>query len=386
MEYVPSSSLFSALLVNKAWLGQAIKVLWREPPVEALASIRHTRRQSYANLVEKLFIRGRREAARNAKFRKLEFPRLWYANIVTGYYHPLMGRTMCVGQYIQPSLKMIRFEGAEPAEDVLRLLEKRCPQLELVDIDHNFRGLSSERLVKFLHRCKCMKQIYFGYTMEHSVDAKVLECLVNYKNLEVCVLVMYENCFSYRTLEKVFGVAKQPFRDLETLQIGIEPEAIPLLVKYIKSVTTLHLHVKEGQFGLVREVGSLINLKVLSVCDTFESGEKRGEWTGNDFMGLKELTNLEQLTIGLDCPSLTNKKFISVLENKIELAWLELDGETSITTKAFTWLGEHFPNLMYCRLNLICDVRSWRNNSHPLFPELRFLKLRAVIYGKRAPR
>ena len=45
-----------------------------------------------------------------------------------------------VGQYIQPSIESI-----EPADDILYLLETRCPRLERVYCEFSFQGVTSRR-------------------------------------------------------------------------------------------------------------------------------------------------------------------------------------------------------------------------------------------------
>ena len=68
------STLWSTLFVNKAWAAEAIRILWRNPPVSALAAIKdRDRRQSYAYHVRKLEVNSKR-VDENSNLHGVEFP------------------------------------------------------------------------------------------------------------------------------------------------------------------------------------------------------------------------------------------------------------------------------------------------------------------------
>lgn len=145
------TALRSALFVNKTWAVEAIRVLWENPPVTALAAIGEDHRQFYARQVRELSFDGDEDGAKHSTFRNPEFPLL--NDITIDNFRPGNGEKLWLGQYIQSSMKDFSFYGAEPAEDILHLLETRCPRLRSIAIDFQLEGLTSSRLMKFFDNC-----------------------------------------------------------------------------------------------------------------------------------------------------------------------------------------------------------------------------------------
>ena len=145
------TALRSALFVNKTWAVEAIRVLWENPPVTALAAIGEDHSQFYARQVRELRFDGDEDGAKHSTFRNLEFPLL--NDITIDNFRPDNGEKLWLGQYIQSSMKDFSFYGAEPAEDILHLLETRCPRLRSIAIDFQLEGLTSSRLMKFFDNC-----------------------------------------------------------------------------------------------------------------------------------------------------------------------------------------------------------------------------------------
>lgn len=198
-------TLRSALLVNNTWAAEAIRVLWENPPVAALAAIGEDHRQFYARQARELIFDGDESGAKHAIFRNLQFPRL--RSIIIDYFRPDNGEKLWLGQYIQPSMEDFSFYGAEPAEDILHLLETRCPRLRSILIDFQFEGLTSSRLVKLFDSCKSLSSICLPSNIH--IDDQLLVCLARHDGLKKLELGNFSGmrCFT-GSLTGLSGLSK----------------------------------------------------------------------------------------------------------------------------------------------------------------------------------
>jgi len=380
MEYLryDATTLRSALLVNKAWAAEAIRVLWEKPPVAALVAIGEEHRQFYARQVRELIFGGDEDGAEHSNFRNLEFPRL--RRITIDYFRPDNGEKLRLGQYIQPSMEDFSFYGAEPAEDILHLLETRCPRLESIVIDFQFEGLTSSRLMKFFNSCKSLTSICLPSNMRDTIDNRLLAYLARHDGLEELELGTF---LSYEMLDKTFKGTERPFRDIRYLTVQIESKTVPLLVAGVKSVIGLTLTIEDSRTNPLPQISSLVNLQELHI-DYME----QGEWAGADFLALKSLKNLHRLIISsifdpIASPTLTDEEFIPVFENMSELQELVFQVQCVLTTTAITSLGKHCPQLMICEILGLYDLHGWQSVASPLFPQLQRLELSAATDGEQ---
>ena len=380
MEYLryDATTLRSALLVNKAWAAEAIRVLWEKPPVAALVAIGEEHRQFYARQVRELIFGGDEDGAEHSNFRNLEFPRL--RRITIDYFRPDNGEKLRLGQYIQPSMEDFSFYGAEPAEDILHLLETRCPRLESIVIDFQFEGLTSSRLIKFFNSCKSLTSICLPSNMRDTIDNRLLAYLARHDGLEELELGTF---LSYEMLDKTFKGTERPFRDIRYLTVQIESKTVPLLVAGVKSVIGLTLTIEDSRTNPLPQISSLVNLQELHI-----GYMEQGEWAGADFLALKSLKNLRRLIISsifdpIASPTLTDEEFIPVFENMSELQELVFQVQCVLTTTAITSLGKHCPQLMICEILGLYDLHGWQSVASPLFPQLQRLELSAATDGEQ---
>lgn len=380
MEYLryDATTLRLALLVNKAWAAEAIRVLWEKPPVAALAAIGEDHRQFYARQVRELNFGGDEDGAEHLNFRNLEFPRL--RRITIDYFRPDNGEKLWLGQYIQPSMEDFSFYGAEPAEDILHLLETRCPRLRSIVIDFQFEGLTSSRLIKFFDSCKSLTSIRLPNDIKDTIDNRLLAYLARHDGLEELELGTF---LRYEMLDKIFEGTERPFRDIRYLAVQIESKTVALLVAGFKSVIGLTLTIEDSRINPLPQVSSLVNLQELHI-----SYMEQGEWAGTDFLALKGLKNLRRLTISpifdpIASPTLTDEEFISVFENMSELQELVFQVQCVLSTAAITSLGERCPQLMICEILGLYDLHGWQSVARPLFPQLQRLELSAAIDGEQ---
>ena len=188
-------TLRTALLVNKVWFAEAIRVLWKKPPVaalSALSSISYDRRQFYADHVRELSFDGTNEGSENSKFYDVHFRRLRCIRVKGNCFCHIPrdkeNLSLYIGQYLQPNLEefVLSDVDTELAEDIFHLLETRCPGLRTLRMRWFSTGFPSTRLLKFLHTCKSLKVIhlvvYPGGAKEH-IDYRLLACLAHYYGL-----------------------------------------------------------------------------------------------------------------------------------------------------------------------------------------------------------
>ena len=140
------STLLSVLLVNKAWSVEAVRILWKNPPLTALAAIKdRDRREFYACHVRKLEFRHRgfrHHGFRGFKtwiaecsiLRELELPLLKFIDIYEALGKPKYDVCVCVKCCIRPSLEVVRFEGFHLDSKILHLLRTRGPNLKKITV------------------------------------------------------------------------------------------------------------------------------------------------------------------------------------------------------------------------------------------------------------
>ncbi|KAE8142375.1 hypothetical protein BDV38DRAFT_153635 [Aspergillus pseudotamarii] len=380
MEYLSDdyTTLRSAALVNKSWATEAISVLWQKPPVAALASSQDNHRQFYARQVRELDFGGPNDGGQHSRFRTLEFPRL--RRLTIDYFGPKDGEKLWLGQYIQPSLEEFRFYGSEPAEDLLGLLETRCPRLQSILIDYAFDGINTERLVKFFDCCRSLRSICLPSFMDDFVDDQMLTYLARRHGLEDLEL---GQTITYEMIQKAFQGAEAPFRSIRRLTVQLESKAVEPLTAAIKSATNLLLTVEDNELSPLPLVRPLINLTELEIVFCREA-----IWPATDLLALKRLKNLRRLCISSledppAFPTLTDQEFIQLFGNLGELQHLVFQAQCNLSTVAITSLGTHCRHLESCEIFGSYDLHGWSTIERPLFPQLRQFELGATVTGER---
>ena len=158
------ATLHSAVLVNKVWSAEAIRVLWNTPPVSALAAIKNRdRRQFYARHAQKLqiyspkfdFDRRTREPLLGMEkrideystLRDLELPQLKWIDIDIKFCEKAEFNylRLCMEPCIRPNLKEAKIfvdysdAGEGVGEEIFHLLQKQCPQIKKIrELDDRF--------------------------------------------------------------------------------------------------------------------------------------------------------------------------------------------------------------------------------------------------------
>jgi hypothetical protein len=294
------------LLVNKSWAAEGISVLWRYPPVTALASIKKGRRQFYARQVRELDFAGSDDGKQHERFRFLEFPRL--KRIAIDFCHPENGRKLWLGQYIQRNLEDFVFYGANPTEDILSLLESRCPRLRGILIDWAIHGLDTNRLFQFFNNCKSLMSIWLPSFMNYYISDQILTLLVARDGLVALELGKY---ITYDAIKQALEHIECPFKDIQHLTLHLQSKAVIPLAAAIQSVVRLELTIEDSEFNVLPMISSLNMLRILEL-------RLPQEWDvpGADILALKKLKNLRILSIETwSSLTLTDQEFISLVKD-----------------------------------------------------------------------
>ena len=402
------STLLSAVLVNKAWAAEAIRILWKSTPVIALAAIKdRDRRQFYAFRVRKLEVCHYESetratwAAECSTLRDLELPLLKFIDIDEEREFSTFDLRLCVECCIRPSLEVVQYTGSVLDSHILHLLRTHCPNLnKIVVLVYVFESVSA--LAELIDSCKSLRSIilYGSDEKEYSeedefdtgdsgVHADVHEqllrsfaCCNSLEEMKVHAL------FEYPAFCRVLRNTEQPFKDLRCLSFGLRLEAksASLLVPKLNphSLTALHLDIVidgiDSTTNMMPEIGlRLVNLQRLSL----EYGnEEDMPFHPNDMIPLQNLKRLRSLQISYlrFLPKLTDELFISMVENWPELEVLQLDlfgADSVLSTKSLTSLGKLCPRLNNCQIIGSYNLTDWQNIPRPIFPQLQ----RLIING-----
>ena len=140
--HLARSTLLSVLLVNKAWAAEAGRILWKNPPVTALAAIKdRDRRQFYACRAQKLEVHHherKKWISECSTLRDVKLPLLKFIDICKARDVPTYDLHLCIECCVGPSLEVVDYEGVNLDSKILDLLRTQCPNLKkiafLVDV------------------------------------------------------------------------------------------------------------------------------------------------------------------------------------------------------------------------------------------------------------
>ena len=365
------TSLCSAILVKSGWVEEGTNVLWRRPPVTALAFVAESRRQVYATKIHELYFSGDREGAHHVTFRHLRFPRL--KRISIDFYKSDGDKKLWIGQYLQPSLVYFHLYGGDPVEeDLLGLLRTRCPRLRGVLIDRPRNGLDPERFLGFLKNCRSVTTMIFLIGMDDLITDEVFLYLAGRDNIEELGL---GKGFKRATIENVLEQIPDPFKALRQLTVRVESCAVASLALAAKSVWRLNLGVEDNGCEVLQTIASLTNLSFLEVTFLCERKISSAE-----LMALRSLTQLRRLDLQpidtqLHALTLTDEDFGRLMSSFRGLQHLCFLVQTNLTIAAIKSLGRHCVSLEHCEMFGSYDLDALSYCRAPLFPCLEQLEL-----------
>ena len=392
--------LFRAMQVNKTWFGEASRVLWRAPPVSALASpeLSEDQRRKYATYIRRLHFAYYEDTILHWTFRNLRFTQLRYIDID----HSVLahGPNLPLGQYIQGQLRHLKLRrgSVHHVEGVVDLMATRCPNLGSVDLSFIIWRPACEHLIR-LFDDKSLKSIHLAYYLSGPIDRDLVAYLTRYDSLEK--LKISAAPLDAQSLNGVFNTNEQLFRNIRYLELEIDVTYVQPLVRSIKparNLIELHLNVKGDSVNPLPYVSELRSLRVLCI-----KYRELVPWSKTDILALRGLENLLILRIlfhsrgvvdaTLECPQLTDQDFAYVFQTKPFLRELNFGAHIircNLTVEALVSLGTYCRQLRVCKFPGVYGLhRLWQgddeinqgrlNGRSILFPQLQNLTVIGIL-------
>lgn len=376
--------LLPAILVNRAWASRGTDLLWREPFTPALAKIRPQRRQFYADKVQSigLYLYRTDHTGCPAAFANLSFPQLKRLEINS--CPPWL--KLDLRPYLSSSITSFTLLGCSHfPRSLLDLIAFCCPKLRNVHLDYMTDEQGHEHFLKFLRKCRHLRELTLSSEDGVGIPTNVLENLGSRKQLECLYAPL--NTISYHAIETVMreNPRLRPFRGARSLFLSIESRAVMPVLSAAEFLVEIQLNLADSEHDVFQVIGSL---HCLETVDVSFSMPKR--LTIQELQAISGLTRLKDLSIygpptelyREDGPLLiaeawTDDLFGSWISSFVHLEKLLF----SVRPLSSHWIsetrliGKSCPKLTTLSMDGIHDIGAWRVSSEPLFPALRQLEL-----------
>ena len=347
--------------------------------MQALAAARPGWRQFYARYVVALYFQEDQDAEHHSTFRNLQFPRM--QRITAG--SAVTGETFPFTQYIQSNLQNFKWFGQAPAENILDLLETACRhKLRELDLCFEIDGLTSERLERFLDKCKFLKKLTIRGNNEHLINSRILERLVHYRGLEK---LLVDAPIRIETVLQMAGPIRLPLKDIRLLGLRMQSVCVPLLVdglKGAKNLTSLGLIIQDNAIDPFKHVCQLVGLKDLRIF--YEQGQTWNVF--DDVLELWRLANLRTLVLIplngiITCPLLLDDIFRHIFSQKARLQYLIFQVHCeSLTTDSILALGHYSRQIKLLQFPGTYNLHRWSGVRGCRFPQVRWIEFGGVEY------
>jgi len=379
-----AQSLLPAILVNRSWSARGTNLLWREPFTPALAKIQPQRRQRYADKVQSigLYLYRQDHVECPAAFANVSFPQLKRLEINS--CPPWM--KLDLRPYMSPSITSFTMLGCPYLpSSLLDLIAFCCPKLRDVHLDYIVGHHKHEHLVKFLRKCRHLRDFTLSSQDGSDFSLDVLETLASRKQLES--LYAPVNLISCHSIETVMqrNSRLRPFRNARNLSLSIESRAVRPVLLAAEFLVELELNLADSEHDVFGTIGSFFCLETLEI--SFSTTKRLSI---QELQSLSGLTRLKELVI-CGPPSDPYQADGPLL---IAHAWTDDDFESWISSYpnleklsfgvrpiASHWIsetrliGKSCPELITLSMDGIHDIGAWRVSSQPLFPTLLELEL-----------
>lgn len=376
--------LLPAILVNRDWSARGTSLLWREPFTPALAKIQPQRRQLYADKVQSigLYLYRQDHVECPAAFANLSFKQLRRLEINS--CPPWM--ELDLRPYMSSSITSFTMLGCPHlSSSLLDLIAFCCPKLQDVHLDYMAGRRENEHLVKFLRKCRHLRDFTLSSQDDANLSLDVVETLSSRKQLEC--LYAPVNLISYHSIETVMqrNSRLRPFRNARNLSLSIESRAVRPVILAAEFLGELELHLADSEHDVFETVGSFFCLETLEI--SFSTTKRLSIQEPQSISGL---TRLKELVIR-GPPSDPYQADGPLL---IAHAWTDDDFESwvsscpdleqfmfSVRPVASHWIsetrliGKSCPELTMLCMDGIHDIGAWRVSSQTLFPMLLELEL-----------
>jgi hypothetical protein len=376
--------ILPAILVNRVWAARGTNLLWREPFTPALAQIHPQRRQLYADKVQSigLYLYRQDHVECPAAFANLSFPQLRRLEINS--CPPWV--KLDLRPYMSSSITSFTMLGCSHfPSSLLDLIAFCCPKLRDVHLDYMAGYHKNEHFLKFLRKCRQLRELTLSSQDGSSFSADVLETLGSRKQLEC--LHAPQSLITYHSIEAVMqsNPRLRPFRSARNLSLSIESRAVRPVLLAAEFLVDLELNLADSEHDVFGTIGSFSCLETL---DMAFSTTKR--LTIQELQSISGLTRLKELEIYgppsdpyqengplLIAEAWTDDYFESWISSypnleKLSFGVRSMDSHWISETRL---IGKSCPKLITLCMDGIHDIGAWRVSSQPLFPTLLELEL-----------
>ncbi|KAG9551323.1 hypothetical protein KCU71_g14295, partial [Aureobasidium melanogenum] len=370
-------SLLNAMLVNHEWAEASSYILWRSPPVSALASVSADRRQYYANKISELSCENDEDAKYHATYKDLSFPRL--KDLYIQGFNLREDDKLHLTQYMQPQLKNLDLHGGSLCENDLATLASNCPRLKDLYLDESIDGAEQDHIVDFFRSCNSLEVVSLGDGWA-ALEPESFAALAGHKGLQE--LYIGSVAAEFAVCEGLSTISA-PFQNLQMLTMTLESEAVLPLASAVTSVHILHLTIEDSEHDALTSLGALKGLKCLKLTFLDDT-----ELTQEGFRALECMKELRSLTMDsrgapLSASWMDDNLFIKFTSKLPKLANLRLSLDLDITTTSLTALARAHPAFEYFDFFGEFEFSDWSRISKPLFPNLiRFVVEAPFIEGR----
>jgi hypothetical protein len=164
--------LTSLARVNSTWREIVQRVLWAEPPVEALASIEKRRRPLYAPYIRDLSFVSNMDPTVHTLFADLQFPRLRDLTLANPFldssgHHPVKvfdGWNPTISQYLQPTLEHLRLLlwDSMCTASIFKQITEKCSRLKSICMIVMSTQLQPDEFLSFFQASCHLEHIYLN--------------------------------------------------------------------------------------------------------------------------------------------------------------------------------------------------------------------------------
>jgi hypothetical protein len=268
-----TETLFAACLVNRAWAEASLNVLWRSHYLEGmkrLASLPECRRQFYADKIRSLSLEESPIKYRHC-IESLNFPRLRTLGVL------LTDDNCNVNHHLVPTLEVFRLYGiTPPAEDYLRQLPERCPNLREFCVGHSVNRLDFPRLGDYLEKFPKLRTINLQGMSDSAITDEAF--------VQLASLPLYKLRMQKFITPKMVNLACRRlnygslFPDVDYVDLRMECRAAAMLVPILTTLRKLKLELMPGDTNheALQAIGTLTNLRELHLAINSWTGSSIG--------------------------------------------------------------------------------------------------------------
>ncbi|KAI4754458.1 hypothetical protein E4T52_13406 [Aureobasidium sp. EXF-3400] len=366
------------MLVNREWAEAGSYILWKCPPVTALAAVSPDRRQYYANKISELFFEGEDDSKHHATFKDLSFPRLKIVHVARVKLEK--HEQLYLTQYMQPQLMEFHFWGGGICENALTTLASNCPTLEELNLEDPIDESSQDQLLDFFTSHESLEVIHLGHGWTELVTPELFAGLASLESLEkLDIRPLAED----HAILMGLGMSPDPFSKLQNLHMRVESGSVAHLASAAPSLSILFLiieHSDDDALASLKPLSNLTHLELTFLDDT--------ELSPQGFRALENLKGLEVLLIEsrgalLEATWMDDGIFAEFISNLPNLTSLDFKLDCDITIETLTSLARTHPNMESFDFFGEFDLSDWSRLTNPLFPSLvRFVIEAPFVEGR----